>query len=377
MRIPSQCPSLPFAIAVASLACVTVGAQGPDAVEAAKARVAVLARGQLWSPTTIRSADLKNGPVAADAFPFRSTVSCTYVDKQLGGNSPKFLCRIGEHDTVKVKFGADNGEVYGEVLATRLLWALGFGADRMYPVVVLCRDCPATLGGVGAPDHVRRFEPAVIERRMAGREWPPTGAAGWAWNELNVVNPRAGGATLAQRDALKLLAVLIQHTDSKPEQQNILCLGESDASPANGCRRPFLMISDLGRTFGRANRTNADIPSSVNLALWAATHVWKHETGCVGNLPKSLTGSLDDPVISEEGRRFLSDRLAQLSDRQLRDLFEVARVELRPRSPGDPSSGHPTVAEWVDAFKAKRAEIAARRCDDAVPPSATTARTSH
>jgi hypothetical protein len=55
----------------------------------------------------------------------------------------------------------------------------------------------------------------------------------------------------------------------------------------------------------------------------------------------------------------------QLSDAQITDLFEVARVDLRPRTPGKGQSGYPTVAEWVDAFKQKRAEIASRRCASA------------
>jgi hypothetical protein len=284
------------------------------------------------------------------------------VDRPLGGRSPKFLCKVAEGDIVKVKFGAENGEVYGEVLATRLLWALGFGADRMYPARVTCRGCPPGLGGVEAAGNARLFEPASIERLMSGSEWQRDGAQGWAWNELNVVNPKAGGASRAERDALKLLAVFLQHTDNKPEQQRVLCLGERQTSNSAKCRRPFLLISDVGLTFGRASRTNANDASGVNLAAWRDTPIWKGDTGCQGNLPRSLTGSLEDPMISEEGRRLLAGLLAQLSDRQLRDLFQAGRVELRLRSPGDASSGFATVGEWVEAFKEKRAQIAARRC---------------
>jgi hypothetical protein len=46
---------------------------------------------------------------------------------------------------VKVKYGAGNSEVYGAVVATRLLWALGFGADAQYPVIVVCRGCSRDL----------------------------------------------------------------------------------------------------------------------------------------------------------------------------------------------------------------------------------------
>ena len=69
-----------------------------------------------------------------------------------------------------MKYGRTNGEVYAEVAATRLLWALGFGADPMYPVRVSCRGCPAIYGG--RPRHRRQvvFDPAAIERKMKGTE---------------------------------------------------------------------------------------------------------------------------------------------------------------------------------------------------------------
>jgi hypothetical protein len=67
-------------------------------------------------------------------------------------------------------------------------------------------------------------------------------------------------------------------------------------------------------------------------------------------------------VISEAGRRFLANLLMQLSDRQIQDLFEAARVQLRLRTPGQVDSGFATTTEWVEAFKAKRDEIVQRRC---------------
>lgn len=325
-------------------------------------RRAVIARAQLWTPTDVRAMDIKAGPGGKGAFPFRATVYCDYLDKKLSGDSPKFVCLIGKDDEVKVKFGGGNGEVFGEVLATRLLWALGFPADRMYPVNVICRRCPIDFGGIERPNRESRFDPAVIERKAEGKEWPSDDTSGWSWDELDSVDAESGGAPKAQRDALKLLAVFIQHTDSKPQQQRILCLEKGPESKVS-CNRPFMMLNDVGVTFGRANRTNSNEIGSVNLAAWRRTPVWKDDTGCTGNLPRSMTGTLDNPSIGEAGRRFLADLLVQLSDRQIRDLFEVARVGLRLRSPGDASSGLGSVDEWMDAFKEKRSEIVTRKCE--------------
>lgn len=325
-------------------------------------RQRVIARAQLWTPTNIRAMNLKAGPQGKGAFPFRAVVNCDYRNKKAQGQSPKFTCVIGNDDEVKVKFGAANGEVYGEVLSTRLLWALGFGADAMYPVNVICRHCPTELGGIARPNDESRFDPAVIERKMPGREWPPDAPRGWSWRELADIEPDHAGASRAQRDALTLLAVFIQHTDSKPEQQRIACMGPGHQRSRETCDNPFLMINDLGMTFGRASHTNDDHVSGVSLTEWRRTPVWRDTTGCVGNLPKSFTGTLNNPKIGEEGRRFLASLLTQLTDAQLRDLFEAARVTLRLRNPADPSSGLATVDEWIDAFKDKRAQIVQRQC---------------
>jgi len=341
-------------------ACATVGGHAEPESGHHDVRAAAIARAQIWKRTDIGAMDIKEGPGGKGAFPFRATVYCDYLDKKMTGDSPKFACVIGKDDEVKVKFGGTNGEVFGEVLATRLLWALGFGADRMYPVNVICRHCPERFGGIERPGDESRFDPAAIERKADGKEWPSDATSGWSWDELDSVDPELGGAPRAQRDALKLLAVFMQHTDSKPEQQRIVCQ-DRPVSKAS-CNRPFMMLNDVGLTFGRANRNNSNDAGSVNLMGWRRTPVWKDDTGCTGNLPRSLTGTLNNPVIGEDGRRFLADLLVQLSDHQIRDLFEVARVQLRLQSPGDVSSGFATVDAWIDAFKEKRTQIVDRRC---------------
>jgi hypothetical protein len=334
-----------------------VPSAAPASDDARLLKADAIARAQVWMPTDVAAMDIRSGPGGRRTFTFRETVACEYVAKDLAGRSPKFAC-ASKGDDLKVKFGIDNAEVYAEVAATRFLWALGFGADRMYPVRVVCRGCPETLPGIMRRNGDQIFDPAAIERKMAGKEMQPDSS--WVWADLDSVQESRGGAPLAHRDALKLLAVFIQHTDSKPEQQRVVCR-EDDARTERTCARPFMMINDLGLTFGVGNKFNAN-ENSMNLAAWSATPVWKDQPGCVGRLAKSVTGTLTDPVISEEGRAFLAHLLGQLSDDQLTALFEVSRVALRLRDPRNPKSGLGTVAEWVAVFKQKRAEIADRRC---------------
>lgn len=333
-------------------------------------RKALIARAQVWMPTAIASRDLLAGPRDPGSFPLRATVTCEYLDKKLSGLSPKFACMLGKDDELKVKYGGSNGEVYAEVAATRLMWALGFGADAMYPVQVVCRGCPPALMGTFREDTGEYvFDPATVERKMPGVELP--GPEGWSWKELDGDGSPAG-APRAHRDALKLMAAFLQHSDTKPQQQRLLCLDKPQGEAPVTCERPFLMVNDLGLTFGRANMFNANATAGMNLTEWSQAPVWKDAEKCVGNLAKSFTGTLDYPVISEAGRAFLAGLLTQLSDKQVSDLFTAARVTLRVRTPGDARSGFATVEEWADAFRAKRAQIVEHRCPEA--PAARTAR---
>jgi hypothetical protein len=326
-------------------------------------RLDAIKRAQVWEPTDIPSKDFAAGPERKNGFKSGETVVCEYIGKKMTGHSPKFTCVIPPDDEVKVKFGRDNGEVYGEVAATRLLWALGFGADAMYPVKVLCRKCPPQLGGIpnGRLDEML-FDPAAVERKMPGHDITTKEQEGWSWAELDQVSEAAGGAPVAHRDALKLLAALIQHTDSKPEQQRLVCL-DKDWKGDAPCGRPFMLINDLGLTFGEANALNRGSTGAVNFEHWSRTPIWRDKTGCVANLSGSISGTLEYPRISEEGRAFLAGLLTQLSDKQLDDLFQTARFYLRPRAPNTHESVSATVPEWREAFKKKRDEIVNRRCD--------------
>jgi hypothetical protein len=347
-----------FVVAAVALG-LTCGLSGGAAAQEAKAtqedRASLVARSKVWLPAEIGSMNLRLGPEGSSAFEPGATVTCDFFDKDYSGATPKFGCRLPGGEELKVKYGGTNGEVYAEVAASRLLWALGFGADRMYSVRVICRGCPEKVGGVLRANGDRILDPAAVERKAPGREV----ADRWAWRELDQVDPAAGGASKAERDALALLAVLIQHSDSKPDNHRIVCVEEGTDG---ACRTPMMMIQDLGVSFGRGNALQQHPRASVNLAEWRALPVWKDRQRCVGNLTDSVLGTLEDPVISEAGRQFLAGLLVQLSDQQIRDMFEVARVHLRPRTPGEGRSGFPSVDEWVDAFKQKRAEIVDHRC---------------
>jgi hypothetical protein len=316
-------------------------------------RLEAIRHAQVWKATDVRSMNLKAGPQGPSAFKPNETVSCSFVQRPHGrGSTLKFPCATASGDELKVRYGKTNGEVYAQVAATRLLWALGFWSNRMYPVKVACGGCPPDPfkdHHAAARSKITTFDPATIDVKADGDTVETKPDEGWSWDELDQVDEKAGGASRSQRDALALLAVLMQHSSNKAINQRILCLDPP------GCSHTVMMISDAGKTFGRANALNNDDRAAVNFKEWSSQPIWRGATGCVGALPRSWSGTLRNPHVGEAGRKFLADLLIQLTDAQLHDLFEVSRFTER-----DPTA---TIDDWVNAFKHKRSEIVNRHCD--------------
>ncbi|HUE87030.1 MAG TPA: hypothetical protein VMO26_13225 [Vicinamibacterales bacterium] len=333
-------------------------------------RRSMLDRAQVWEPIDTEELNLLRGPEGDGNFEFDASVTCTfdYPDKPLGGATPKFDCALKPKDIVKVKFGMSNGEVFAEVAASRLFWALGFFADRMYPVQVTCLHCPpdpyrasTVEWALGRPGNLatRVFDPAAIERKFDGKDIEVPTFEGWSWRELEDVADNGVGAPRAQIDALKLLAAFIQHVDSKPENQALVCADGAVGRDEDGnatCERPLLLIKDLGSAFAAASRMRF---VKMSLASWRSVGIWRDARACRAELISSFIGTLAHPLISEAGRQFLAERLSLLSDDQIRDMFAASRVERRNEMM---DGRRVTLDDWVRVFKAKRDQIVNHSC---------------
>ena len=302
-------------------------------------REAALAAARVWLPPPVPpgAVDFTSNPQGPGWLDPASEAECRLAFGSLGGVTPKFNCALGDGSVVKVKYGRSNGELFAEVTATRLLSALGFPADRMYVVSeVRCAGCPRApfqalrchaATGLQWPcfpagldySRVRSFEPAVIERRLGGRRIESTPDQGWAWYELDKIDPARGGAAPAHVDALRLLAAFLAHWDNKAENQRLICPPDADA-PDGGCTAPLAMLQDVGATFG---------PNKLDLQNWRRTPVWHEPSSCrlsMKRLPWG-GGTFPDAQISEAGRQFLLQLLEQLSAGQVETLFAAARIE--------------------------------------------------
>ena len=97
-----------------------------------KARAALITRARVFvkNPPVISTLDLSRTPNDPDPLDPATLVECRYINKPVTATTAKFHCELPDGDEVKVKYGW-TPERFGEVAATRLLAALGFGADRL------------------------------------------------------------------------------------------------------------------------------------------------------------------------------------------------------------------------------------------------------
>lgn len=314
-----------------------------------------LARAGVWSEPSV---PLSSANLGANPGPFPDPSVCRLHPGEPSGATPKFDCVFEGGERLKVKYGK-NPEIHTEAAATRLLSALGFGADRIYLVRTLrCFGCPEKPGDVkeGAAVDVSKYTDFAlvgVERRLPGKAIDDDG---WKWDELDEAQAEGRGAPRAERDALRLMAVLLNNWDNRSDNQRLLCLPEGyPPGPGGRCGKSLAYMHDVGGTFGRVGGDTKD-ERKLDLPGWSAVPVWKDRATCTVGIKSPLLhgASFGEVQISDSGRRFLADRLTALSKRQIRDLFEGAwfaeYVDAAPESRD--------VDGWVAAFQSKVRQIA-------------------
>jgi len=385
------------------------GAKGdePQAVTAlltsAQARQAYLARATVWrDPGSLTPEDIIAGPPGIFPYTFAAATSdqgigCLFTKpgKELGGASVKFLCTTNDKQELRVKYWDPkledgNREVFANVAASRLMWALGFGTLHALPLNLHCDGCPENPMAGGGARRLRDYLAALVDN-IATRTVivsKPDRDQGWSWREFDeaIKSLPPGPERTQQRthfDALTLLAVFIQHGDRKPEQQSLYCESPLDLaagqtepldkdsdvlmlreSPdASACAKPVAMIQDFGATFGGAGRTSSEGGAKMNLEQWRSKKVFRDpkSTACHGRITISMAagdGGLGNPPISEEGRRFFLEQLHRLTPAHVRAIFTAAR-------PDKARKAAPAIDAWVAAFQDKVEQINAQHCQPA------------
>ena len=328
-------------------------------------RDGALRRAAVWTSSDPRRVDFTANPPDPSGLlthPREDIVRCRYLAGAPHATTPKFDCVLENGEVVKVKYGWATAEIHAEVAASRLLTALGFGADQMFFVHRLrCFGCPRfpfeatqVLERLGAreaivatlpADRFVEFEWVAVERKFGGQEIATDDQDGWAWWELDRVDASAS-ARRAEIDALKLLARFLAHWDNKASNQRLVCVSAIAEGGTTECPRPVAIVHDLGATFG---------PRKIQLPHWEAAHIWAHAGQCrvsMKDLPYG-GGTFPDAQISESGRALAARLLGALSERQIADLFEAAHFGAFR---GWNLHAWP-VGEWVRVFRQKVDEV--------------------
>jgi hypothetical protein len=350
-------------------------------------RLENLSRAKVWKmpETPIESADLANTVDEKWGYDINSEVTCVWDPrKAINGMTEKFFCNTEDGKQIKVKYSLKkpNLEIQNEVLGTRLLAALGFGADKMFLVrKVTCIGCPSDPFKVARSytrgDEVTRaeiaarygrrisktqvqfpnleksvtFEWVAIEKKLKGPKIESEEDEGWKWQEVGQIAESKGGASVAEVDALAIMLRFIMNSDFKGENQRIKCLS---GKLVNGyCEEPMAYMQDVGVAFGEGwDGLLGGGHDRLNLKGWTKEPFWQNRSTCTIFMKASPKADDYSRQISEEGRQFAFSLLNKLSDQQISDWFTAARI-INPLNRRVGSS----VAPWVQAFKNKVREI--------------------
>jgi hypothetical protein len=175
---------------------------------------------ELWQqPVDLERRDLFYGAGGKEHFPERTTF--TFVARDTSGWSPGLDVRDDAGVEWSVKLGAES---QSEVVASRVLWAIGFHQPPTYYL-----DKWSVTGTESGPQPPGRFRPLA----------PGKVSGDWSWYENPFVGSRPfGGLVVAN--------LILNSWDWKTSNNKIYEL----PAPVNGVRRWFV-VRDVGASLGK------------------------------------------------------------------------------------------------------------------------------
>lgn len=247
---------------------------------------------EFWTDSPVESRDLFLGPGQAGAAP-KPNSTFLFVKDDTTGFSRKFVVK----DEMGTEWNAKVGpEAQPEVVSSRLVWAMGY---HQLPQWVLGRWIMkgGELGGTMPAGRFRRDEPG----------YKNTG--NWSWHE----NPFVG--TQPYKGLLTLM-IMLNNSDLKPEQNRIYEV----TGPGERPRRLYV-VSDLGLSWGESGIND---PKRGDVDAFEKQGFIKRINGNKLEFDqKNLRAELFDQITPADVR-WISERLARLTDAQWRAAFRAA-----------------------------------------------------
>jgi len=259
--------------------------------------------------------DLYYGVGGKDGAPNPNDVY-TFVDEDLNQSQPKFNVKDAEGRHWKAKLGA---EPQSETAATRFVWAAGYFVDQdNYLDEIKVQDLPKLHRGeqwVSPGGTVSR-----VRLKLEPKEVKTIGY--WAWSDNPFMRTR-------ELNGLRVMMALIGNWDLITRNNKIY--------EVDGQRR--YVVSDLGASFGRSG--NEITRSKGKMEDYVASKFIDKTTSdtvdfAIHSRPLPLMALsfhyYPDLVHGQEvyknvpraDARWIGQRLAQLSENQIRDCFRAA-----------------------------------------------------
>lgn len=303
-RISVRAAQVAVLLCLASLAAVPASAAATNSP------------GVIWhDPGDIRSKDLFNGPGGKERRP---ALPVKFLKEDSSGHNSKFDVEDSKGTKWKAKLGI---EAQPEVVATRLLWAVGYFTNENHFVSDLTvKDLPDHLhrgqGHVVAPDHVDMVR---LQRHLEGKK-----SANWNWKH----NPLVGSREF---NGLRVMMALISNWDLKDENNAVYA--EKD-----GTQR--YLVTDVGTAFGASGDRWTEAQSKNNLKAYQSAKFITKVTPEYVNFsfprfpPFLYVFDLPHFVhqvslrwvgnrIPRQDAKWVGSLLAQLSEKQIEDAFRA------------------------------------------------------
>ena len=275
--------------------------------------------GVLWrDPGNIGSRDLYYGPGSqqlAPSPPFK------FLKEATEGGMPKFDVEDARGVKWRVKLGS---EAQPEIVANRLLWAVGYNAQESYYFDRVQID---------GMQRLSRGQKFVQGDSVAGARFEPRRKSvernqNWDWNH----NPFQGTREL---NGLKTMMVLLNNWDTFKKNNRVLHLKETGednytvtdlgaslgAVGGFGARRSKNNVNDFARSRFVSKVNDGNVKYAYDLKpkkLGILSVLWPPYY----NRQRNATNRMNKVPV--EHAAWVGSQLAQLSDDQLRDTFRAA-----------------------------------------------------
>jgi hypothetical protein len=266
------------------------GAEAPAHGKPAEAPIA-----ELWVDPGKTPRNLFEGPRGVPAKERPATdARFDIVSKDTTGFSTTYKVRDAAGRKWNVKIGP---EAQTEVVASRIVWAVGYHAVPSYFVerwiAVDEKSKGAQLGGA-------RFRPDDMGLKSSGS---------WSWHK----NPFVGTTPY---NALLALMMILNSTDLKDDNNELY---EVEGAPREGARR-WYVVKDLGASLGETGKMDPRrgyIDGFEKEPFITGVHGRRVSFGFRGRHQELLE------AIQVEDVRWMCERLRQVTDAQWRDAFRA------------------------------------------------------